>query len=178
MNNYCTDLNVKLTPLLRDVSFYGTAPHSRIPNNELHPELHNFFTERNLTIMLAELFYNDPKRVSQIHVDALGGDYSKVNFVWGGEKSIMCWYTIKDGVTNSINTTSIATRSVNFNNSEVSIAHKQSVKFPSIVQVGIPHNIFNPLSPRWCLSIVPIKENGKRLSMSETIEIFKDLISQ
>ena len=46
---------------------------------------------------------------------------------------------------------------------------KQTVKFPSIVQAGIPHNIINYSEPRWCLSIVLVRSTGERLTMKESI---------
>jgi hypothetical protein len=53
---------------------------------------------------------------------------------------------------------------------------KQSVKFPSIIQAGVPHNIVNYIEPRWCLSIVLVKQNGERLTMKESINIFNKYV--
>lgn len=177
MNSFCVDLNLNLTPLTKDVSSYGTNGHVRIPLEDLSTELVDFFSKLGMEIMLAELFYNPPRRISRIHVDALGGDYSKVNFVYGGNKSLMFWYAPNPGVVKeAIDYTSINTRSVDYDTSEVTQVHRQSVKFPSIVQVGIPHNIVNAAEPRYCLSIVPTL-NGRRLTMQETIEIFNQYIT-
>lgn len=177
MNKFCTNLNINLTPLKHDIEFYGTAGHQQIPASELHPELVAFFKKYNLIVLLAEMFYNGPNNVSKIHIDSVGGDYSKVNFVWGGENSQMVWYKSNDSVPGASDAkTRIGTKFISFTPDEVDVVHQQSVGFPSIVQVGIPHNVVNSNAPRWCLSIVPARKNGKRLTMDETFHTFKDLL--
>ena len=96
-----------------------------------------------------------------------------------GKKSLMCWYSSKEGVTNHINYTAIETKSINFTPNEVTLLHRQNVASPSIVQVGIPHNIINAAEERWCLSLVPIDiTTNKRITFERTLEIFKDLVPQ
>jgi len=176
MNDYCVDLNVKLTPLIKDVNTYKTIWHQRIPLGDLHPELVQFLMQHGVKIGLAELFYTSPGGVIPIHIDNAGGNYTKLNFIWGGDQSCMCWYSANPGVVKTAAASTIGTRYVGFDHSEVTEVHRQSVKFPSIVQVGVPHNIINPLTPRWCLSIVLMQESGKRITMAKTVELFKDVI--
>ena len=45
-----------------------------------------------------------------------------------------------------------------------------------IVQIGMPHDVTNVNVPRLCVSVALARENGKRLTMDESIEIFKDYI--
>jgi len=92
MNAFCVPLAIDLAPLVKQPSEYGTAPHARIPLEDLSEVFVAFLAQRNLQVHLAEMFYNPPFRTSRIHIDALGGDYSKINFVYGGAKSLMCWY--------------------------------------------------------------------------------------
>jgi hypothetical protein len=176
MNKFCTNLNIKLTPLKKEISLYGTTIHQRIPNSELNPLLLEFFRARRLGVQLAEMFYNPPHNISTIHIDSFGGDYSKINFVWGGGASVMNWYSINQNGVPSRRTTGIGTKSVCFLENEVELLHSQAVHSPSIVQVGVPHNITNGDAPRWCLSIVPVKVNGSRLTFDETTKIFKNLL--
>jgi len=175
MNKFCVGLNIKLTPLKKEISCYKSVSHQRVPLNELHPDLLAFFKQHNLSVLLAEMFYNDPHNVSKIHIDSIGGDYSKINFIWGGGDSVMNWFSINQGAAAGQNLTKIGTKSVLFSPNDVLLAHSQPVHSPSIVQVGVPHNITNGNSPRWCLSIVPIRANGKRLTMEETKTLFKKI---
>jgi hypothetical protein len=56
---------------------------------------------------------------------------------------------------------------------EVEIIGRQTVGFPSIVQAGIPHNIINYEEPRYCLSVVFVKNTGRELlTMTEAIDLF------
>ena len=178
MNPYCVPASINVTPLTKDVTSYGTQGHVSIPLSDIHPNFVKFLARYNLELLLAELFYNPPRKISRIHVDALGGDYSKINFVYGGEKSLMCWYSANPGIVkDQIDYTMINTRSVDYAPDEVTLLHRQTIHSPSIVQVGIPHNIINAAKPRWCLSLVPIDiDTKKRITFQQTIEIFKDLV--
>ena len=178
MNQYCTPVYISTSPIVKDISTYGTPTHANIPLDEISDEFYKFLEKFNLTLLLAELFYNPPRKISRIHVDALGGDYSKINFVYGGEKSLMCWYSANPSIVkDQIDYTMINTRSVDYAPDEVTLLHRQTIHSPSIVQVGIPHNIINAAKPRWCLSLVPIDINTKkRITFQQTIEIFKDLV--
>ena len=178
MNSFCVPVYLSVRPLNGDVSAYGTQGHINVPLSDISPEFTEFLSARGLGLMLAELFYNPPKKISRIHVDALGGDYSKINFVYGGEKSLMCWYSANPGVVkDSIDYTSINTKSVDYQPNEVTLLHRQTIHSPSIVQVGIPHNIINAAKPRWCLSLVPIDmTTKKRITFQQTVELFKDLV--
>jgi hypothetical protein len=175
MNAFCVPITLKLDPLTKSASAYGIEPHTRIPLEEVSSHFVDFLAQRNLKIFLVEMFYNPPFKVSRIHIDALGGDYSKINFVYGGEKSLMCWYQT-DVVKNQIDYTNINTRSVDYRADEVVLAHRRTVRSPSIVQVGVPHNIINAARARWCVSVVPVSaDTQKRLSFQDTVSLFKDL---
>lgn len=186
MNSFCVPLNINCDPCIKNViTDYGisadtqTAMHVQVPLDDISMEFMDFLRSHNMDLLLAELFFNPPRRVSTIHVDALGGNYSKINFVYGGEKSLMCWYSVNDGVTSkeAVDYTSINTRSYNYKEDEVTLVHRQSLQSPSIVQVGVPHNIINAFKPRWCLSLVPVKLGTKqRITIEETIGLFKNSI--
>ena len=178
MNPYCASVNISTTPINRNIITYGTQAHVNIPLSEISEEFFQFLARFNLTLLLAELFYNPPRKISRIHVDALGGDYSKINFVYGGQKSLMCWYSALPGVIkDNVDYTSINTKSYDYSPEEVTLLHRQTLHSPSIVQVGIPHNIINAAKPRWCLSLVPIDiSTKKRITFQQTVEIFKDLV--
>lgn len=178
MNNFCVAINLP-NPCTKPVEDYGTDPHVFVPLTDISPEFMSILNSRGLDLLLAELFYNPPRKISKIHVDALGGNYSKINFVYGGKKSLMCWYTINDGVPkrDEVDYTSIDTRSYNYSLEEVTLRHRQTLHSPSIVQVGIPHNIINAFEPRWCLSLVIVNNKSRRrVSMQDTLKIFHDLL--
>jgi len=175
MNQFCVPITLDLDPLTKNPKEYGTEPHTKIPLEDVAVEFVDFLAQRDLKIFLVEMFYNPPFKISRIHIDALGGNYAKINFVYGGAKSLMCWYAT-DIVKNQIDYTNINTRSVDYQPNEVTLAHRQTVASPSIVQVGIPHNIINAARPRWCVSVVPVSvKTQKRLTFQDTVDLFRDL---
>jgi len=174
----CVDINLSLNPLKEgiDIKSYNTANHIRFPLSNINNDLISLIDKLNLKILLTELFYTKPYVITKIHIDVTGGDYTKLNYIFGGKDSEMLWYKPKDNTTKSINKTPIDTSYISYALHEVEMIDKQFVKFPSIIQAGVPHNIINYSEPRWCLSIVLVKQNGERLTMKESKEIFNDYI--
>jgi hypothetical protein len=184
MNQYCVPLSIVLNPCLKDPTDFATynlnpkiVNHVTIPLEDISQEYKDFLASYGLELLLAEMFYLPPRTVTNVHTDVAGGDYSKINFIFGGSKSVMCWYQPKDGVNKSVETNVINKKVVNYHKSEVSLVHKEHVHSPSIVQVGIPHNIVVNAERRWCISTVYVRaDTKKRLTMDETIALFAELI--
>lgn len=193
MNDYCVDLNLAL-PLfnsnLPPIDFLKSRPswasnvhtnrklahHFMLDiTNDISKELHTFFNSFNFRIVVAEVFYTYPNGVGNIHSDLnKQGDYSKINWVFGGKSSIMNWYRVKDQTIGSINTTTINSYSIHYPDDSVDLVHSQVVGCPSLVQVGCPHHIVNASEERFCLSIVFHDAiSNKRPTMAEALEIFK-----
>jgi hypothetical protein len=175
----CVDINLHIDPLKEglDIKSYGTTKHMEIPLNDINYNLISFLSTLNLTIAFAELFYTLPFSVTVIHLDAFGGDYTKLNYVYGGNNSFMNWYKQKNNILNSLSTTIINSPYISYTKHQVVLIDTQQVKFPSIVQVGIPHNIHNFEEPRYCLSLILRKHDNTRLTMAESIELFTEIIS-
>jgi hypothetical protein len=174
----CFDINLQLNPLKEgiDIKSYGQNKHTRIPINDINFNLIKLLYSLGLRIQLVELFYTSPHSVTPVHIDASGGDYTKMNFIYGGNDSKMGWYSTKPNINKLVNSSNIGTPYVSFELSDVDLIDQQIVKFPSIVQVGIPHNILNYEEPRYCLGIVIAKIKGGRINMNESLEKFKNYI--
>jgi len=174
---YCLDINLNINPLKEnlDIKSYGIHSHIEISLSDINYNLISFLSTLNLTIGFAELFYTPPFSFTGIHIDSLGGDYTKLNYIYGGENSFMNWWKQKPNVSTVIKNTAIDSQYISYRPSEVDLIDKQQVKFPSIVQVGIPHNIQNFKEPRYCLSLVLRKQDKTRLTMAESIEIFNSI---
>ena len=175
----CVDIKLHINPLKEgiDINSYGTSRHIRIPIDDINIDFLSFIKELKLNFLLAELFYTKPFSVTGIHVDVQGGDYTKLNYVYGGTNSKMHWYKLKETTNKSATKTPIDTYSILFNRFEVDPIESQSIKFPSLVQAGIPHNVINLSEPRYCLSVVLTKIDNSRITMKEGIEIFKPYIN-
>jgi hypothetical protein len=111
-----------------------------------------------------------------IHVDLkTPGDYAKINWVFGGEDSCMHWYTIKDEFKNKPASTSIVSTSyVSYTASEVNLVYSENFRKPSLLQVGVPHNVINGNQERFAVSMVfSDSKSGLRPTLAEAKEIFK-----
>jgi hypothetical protein len=172
----CIDLNLQTNPLREglDINSFGTASHTKISLTDINPDLISFLATLKITIAWAELFYTEPFAFTGIHIDNFGGDYTKLNYIFGGRNSYMCWWKPKLNAPMNRCKTIVDTNYIGFKPEEVDLIDQQPVKFPSIVQVGIPHNIQNFEEPRYCLSLVLL--NSTRLTMAKSIELFKQYL--
>jgi len=178
----CVNINLDINPLREglDIKSYGTKRHIKIPVTDINHDLILFLKTLNLTVVWTELFYTPSFYFTTVHTDydsgAIEGDYTKLNYIFGGKDSLMYWWRPKPGVSNMVEDTAIDSQYIDYKISEVDLIDEQQVKFPSIVQVGIPHNIRNFEESRYCLSLVLRTQNNTRLTMAESIEIFKQYL--
>ena len=145
--------------------------HVKLSLTALNIEFVEYLKNLNLHISFVEVFYTRPNVITDIHIDANPGDITKINYIYGGLDSQMIWYKQNNDMVGQKKITSVDSDYVAFNNDEVTPVFADSLINPSIVQVGVPHNIINKNQARHCLSIV-INENDKRVTMERAIEIF------
>ena len=182
MQTYIQHLNFNIEPLIEDIKIYeggDKTKHLAVSRTKLTSDLITFLKNCNLFPGVIEIFYTPAMGRRYIHIDEYpGGDYIKLNWQTAGEDSLMRWYTINENVViKEPSITVINTRYLKFEPDEVKSAFKSKVGYPSIVQVGVPHDIVNVYEPRYVLSIVPRHiKTGKRVTMSEALEIFKEYV--
>ena len=189
MTKYCADLELpiqlfKSTTDTLDFLKHNNqqlARHYTINNELLSDDIVNFFTSNGLAIKFIEVFYRPAGVNSSIHIDTQEpGDYVKLNWVFGGEGSTMCWYDIKENCKGTPQQTSISTYAIHYSPDDVTLLHSQTVGQPTLVQVGIPHSIDNKnLTERFCVSIIfgHAAQLG-RPTFNSVYEIFKNYIKQ
>ena len=175
----CVNLNLDISPLKEglDIKSYGNGSHTKIPLNDINNDLISLLSTLNLTVVFAESFYTAPFAFKPIHIDTPHlSDYIKLNYIYGGKNSLMYWWKPKFNTPKEPSKTAIDIPYIGYTIDEVELIDEQPVKFPSIVQVGIPHNVRNSEEPRYCLSLVLYKQDNTRLTMAESIEIFKQYL--
>ena len=124
------------------------------------------------------IFYTPSGQQCGIHIDGHDvSDRACVNFIVGGVGSLMHWYKLrpKVGITEQVSTQA-GTPYTLYRPEEVEHVFSHAVKWPTIVQTGVPHNITNHTAgPRWCISCdISKKENPEAgLTMVEALEVFK-----
>lgn len=196
MNKYCVDIDFKV-PLLRDPTslerFKGSHHNVIIERQHkrdfLHDDLLKIFDDLKLKIWLITIFYKLPDESNaeggyNIHVDGDPNidpdkqlrDVSKINWVFNPGNSVMNWYTPKLGVNKGMSESVVQTYYLKYNIDEVNLEYSQALTATHIVQIGTPHDVTNVNVPRLCVSVALMQENGNRLTMDESIKIFKDYI--
>lgn len=195
---YCIDLNINLpifNTTLNPVEFLKSRPawannintnktlakHFKLDyETEVSQEVKDFFDRHNFYIEVIEVFYLFPNDVMSIHTDrAVPGDFSKVNWIYGGKDSVMKWYKVINGSGSGapLYKTPINSPSLQYTAAEVELVNTQAVGHPSLVQVGCPHNVVNGPEERFCVSLVfKHKLTRTRVTMSEAEDTFKEYI--
>jgi hypothetical protein len=141
----------------------------------LSDEIIEFFLSKDIVVG-SELFFVPPFINSTIHADEVG-DIIKFNWIFGGKDSVMQWWQPK--VEKPVVYTEHKSPTIRYTRNEVDLVHSATVKQPSMVQVGIPHNVKNKTENRWCVSVIPLfKTTRKRLTWADGIGLFSDYIIQ
>jgi len=187
MKQYCVDLAFDIQPFI-DISFINTIPKDAYQYKaslfqHINPKFLLLLHKLELTVYnIPEVFYCRANHSGMIHADNLNDtiskdptDFVRINFSFYGKDSVMNWYSVNADTESSISISTTGAPSYKYNPDQVTHIHSQSVSFPSIVQVGIPHNVTTGNEDRICFSLMPLK-NNMRLSMNEAIEIFKPYI--
>jgi hypothetical protein len=184
MNKYCAYLNIPF-PLFKghvDSFQLPKIKHFKLDKDEfINDELINWFTFLKLEIYLIEVFYSPPNVIGVIHIDSVGGDYTKLNWQFGGKDSIMNWYSETTPNARKKRITSIGSNSITFDTDNVTKVHHQAIQNPSLIQVGVPHNIENFSEDRWVVSVVykyPIDNYIIRPTWKRSLSLFNEYLIQ
>jgi hypothetical protein len=175
----CVDLNLDLEPFT-SLDFLKKIPDNTyaypLPISEfVSPQLISLFKNAQLDLYhSATVFVCKPNKNTRIHTDVLSfsnesdvpDDFIRINYVLSGNDSYMNWYDVDNQNIGNIGYNNKDIPLLQWEYDQVRLIHKQRVGFPSIVQVGIPHNISNNDNTRICISLRPLK-NGCRLTMAE-----------
>ena len=178
MSNFCKNLELNLKVLKPHLSpFRSFLPfyHQELDAREvLEDDLFDFLSDVGISICSLTTFFCKPNEYSIIHIDTGSYDYSKLNFIYGGKGSLMNWFRPK--IPPRIGNEPIA-RTPDFHwwmPDEVELIHQESVGFPGLCRVGIPHNITNFEEPRRCISVhLADSKTNERILWKDAIEIFK-----
>ena len=154
MTDYCIPLTLDFYPLNKSITEYGTITYQSIDPKDINLKLYDFFKQYNLALTSFGLFYKPTSSFIKPHTDCEGGDYVKINYIYGGKDSKMIWYKTKDIIHTKESATGKPGSFIPYDLNEVEKIYEQTLSKYNIVQVGIPHNILNMLEPRWCLTIV------------------------
>jgi hypothetical protein len=167
MSLFCIPLGLQPPLFVPDYEHphYSQRCHIDADSNAVNPAWIKLLKDHGLLFERLELFYGPPDTpyTLGIHIDNGPGDRGKINWVFGGKGSTMHWYRITNNLPKAMLETPVGSKYNIFDPAEVQLLHTTTIKNPSLVQVGIPHNIVNPGEERWCYSMVitdPVKKDN------------------
>jgi len=180
MNKCCISLNLNnVNPLTIDHDILKIRHRTCVNVEYLNPEFVTLLKTVNLRVGYLESFYSLPYFTLPIHVDDLGGDYTKINFIYGGSGSLMHWYKVKENIIVPPNSMAVDLATPNKLNAprpsyipytpdQVELIESNPLIYPSLIQAGCPHNVTNRDEPRLCITtILTDLTTYKRLTMAE-----------
>ncbi len=172
MTVYFKNINLNIDPVTFDHDLLKDEYQKVISLNDINPELIALLDVLNIHIGNAESFYSTPYLAQRIHTDNSGGDYIKLNFIYGGKGSRMQWYTVKENiVVPNKKITQAGTNYISWYKNQVNLVESTELISPSLVQVGTPHNVANRGEFRLCISLLLIDSiNNHRMTMKEACE--------
>ena len=183
---YCKFLNFSFSPLKPDIDVlnYLYNNHKEKQNismvnfKDVNLEFLDLLDKNGLYINHAESFYKPPSsRNSFPHLDSSPGDIVKINWVYGGKDSTMNWLSLLPGKELIKRTTPINTTFYSADEHNTVIEETCSLHSPSLVQVGVLHNISNRKEDRYCLSFC-ISDSLTRnvVGFDKATEVLKEYI--
>ena len=150
----------------------------------INKELIDWLSSLQIKIGKAELFHlkSNPANEGEynklpIHLDDEDFDnHVKINFVYCNTPSKMNWFVCKDPSKLKCLKTPTGTDYILAEEEDCELLYSAQVGQPSLVNVGMLHNISAVDSERYCFSFPLIKDN-KPLCWNQAEEIFKDYVS-
>lgn len=180
-NHYCMDLDLGFNIDYSIIDELSTKvdPQRRNQldiNHRIDTKLQEFVYHRGLYITHAEAFYTPPFTGLGIHIDGKkADDHCKLNFVWGGEGSIMQWWRPINPDSSLPGQTPIDTDYLRYHVTDCELVYEAQIGQPSLVNAGRPHSIYNQShTGRWCMSYVLRWIKGKSLlQWAEAVDKFQ-----
>jgi hypothetical protein len=182
--NYSADLTIPVPHPLKDPSILNQFDDQTAiwfaGYDDVSKEYTAWLDSLGLVMQYPPLIFYTPKgKQCGIHVDghSANADRACMNWCVQGAGSMMHWYRLKEDQKPFETTeTQAGTPYIQFHPNQVDHLHSHVIKWPTIVQTGIPHNIHNRTwEPRWVISCdISKKENPDAgLTMNQALEIFK-----
>lgn len=186
VNKYCINLNIKLMPDV--VILLQTAQDSHA--GQLHvfkqfqsmkyaKSFDDYLKPFNVSICKTEIFYTPPGHVMPIHSDTpdLGKNHTKINWVFGDPGHKMYWWKPRDGVKLDQTPTDVGMVYTNYNMEDCDLLWTAEAGCPSMVNVGIPHNVYNSTKRgRWNISFTILdNDTNEILQWDKAEKVFASL---
>lgn len=148
--------------------------HCRFHKRDMNREFVEWIYSLGLFIIAGEYFYTPKARTLHPHSDSsVITDGVKLNWMEGGDRSVMEWYELKPGVSLKELKTGIDTTYGYASQEDIILKHQAKIGKPSLVNVGQIHGIRNGPEPRYVACVILGQAHTQeRLMWDDAIKIF------
>jgi hypothetical protein len=163
MNEFCYSLklpfNLDTTWLAEQQLRISGSPrivNIAVPQDRHDSALVSWCHTVGIEIAQQELIYTPAGGWGKPHVDlAQFSNLCKINWVFGGGGSVMNWYQVRSDYQGETVSNTVNTFYRTFHTDHLEQIYSSAVAGPTLLNVGIPHNVENPGSQeRWAITTV------------------------
>lgn len=186
MNNFCYPLRLPfnldtawLTEQQLHISGNTCITNIVVPQDQHDVNLVDWCRKVEIEIAQQELIYTPAGGWGKPHVDlAQFSNLCKINWVFGGKGSVMNWYQVKSDCQGETVSNTVNTFYRTFHTDHLEQIYSSAVVGPTLLNVGIPHNVQNPGDQqRWAITTVfKNPSTGKLLMFQDAVEQLKNYI--
>lgn len=180
IDNIHADLNIPVTInfhpfIVPDKRFHF---HCKISPMQAGTGFVDWLGQHGLYIQHGEFFYTPPGRTLEPHIDGpFLSNMCKLNWMVGGEGSVMEWFDIKPQAGSKQGNTVIGTPYVPFDRSNLILRHQAVITSPSLINVGRVHGVRNSDHERYVYSFVlGSKQTSHLIEWQDAKKIFEQYV--
>ena len=178
MSNYFKKLSFPV-PFLNESFVYdkprklGITPVTEI----LSPEMLELLKKiDNFRLGGIIIYYSETQKSSAIHIDNHNVyDQTNLNFYINAKDSIVNWYRPTDNYLGIPKHNGVAVKR-DYEIDKMQLIESVNLQGACLFQSGVPHNVSNITSPRWCVSIKVSLHNSKYFKWQDALSKFEQFI--
>ena len=187
LNDLQYNLKLDISPLKVPMDCLPKQAWSLIPVEFIEPKLIDFLKTRGIIINSISSFYEAYGSYGQqpgpIHTDLHGmGDMTKLIWNWGADHK-MSWYAYKEGIPiestileNDNSPENNIRKYTEFKVKNLKKIYSNTIGLPSLIQVGIPHQVITFSGTRRSLTMILEDFQGSTIPMNTAKLILKEYI--
>ena len=143
----------------------------------LNPSLINLISELGLkTAVTVILYYPGSISTSNIHIDDDGIlDQTNLNFVIDNGSAMTNWYSPNLGYSGDASNNILA-RIRSYDINKLTLIESINTTGEGLFQAGVPHNVSNVTSDRWCFSVKLRTLENNVVKWEDAVRIFEKFI--
>jgi hypothetical protein len=122
------------------------------------------------------IYYNETQESSAIHIDNHNVyDQTNLNFYINAKDSLVNWYRPTDNYLGIPKHNGVAVKR-DYEIDKMQLIESVNLQGACLFQSGVPHNVSNITSPRWCVSIKVSLHNSKYFKWQDALSRFDQFI--